>query len=719
MRIIRRPADEKSPEAIGRRGFHRRIWCISSTPAPPMQRELLRAQAVRHYSRLRKQLICYSHLSRRRDRDVTWTFLQVIGAYPKVPASNKKGFVFVFGCFRLDVPERVIAADGKPVPLTPKVFDLLVLLAQHPGELLEKEFILKTLWPETFVEEANLSVNISTLRRALETAGGAHYIETVPKRGYRFATEVRDISPPLETVGPPPETVPQSFPSSAPAPQRPTLPRWPSAIAILLFAAALLYFWQVRWTRAPEKQFEVHSIAVLPFRLLVPGSENAVEDGYLGPGMTDAIIRKLSYVRRVTVRATSAVEKFQGAHADPLAAGRELKVDVVLDGTIQHVGNTIRVSVQLLRVGDGSPIWADRFDDYFTNIFQLQDSISEKIVTALSMRLTEAEHRRMAKQQTNNPEAYQFYLRGRDCESRRTPENPDETCIALYESAIREDPEFALAYTGLASSYMDRAGIQGSSDSAAQARAAAEKAILLDEGLPEAHLALGNVMLRADWDWLGAQREFDRALQLDPHSAAAHWYMALLSLAMGHAERALSEMIQSQILDPASENAHDDLGWAYYLNRRYTEAVKESKIAIEMDPHSHSAHQQLGKTYLQLRKYREAQAEFEAAIKLQRLSRGLADLGQLYALTGRAVQARAILKVLEQRDKERRTYESEYMRAVLLASLGETDAAFQSLDAAVSRRLSRAIWMRLDPDLDPLRRDPRFDALLRRVHLLN
>lgn len=636
-----------------------------------------------------------------------------------MPASNKKDFVLVFGCFRLDVPERVLAANGKAVPLTPKVFDLLVLLAQHPGELLEKEFILKTLWPETFVEEANLSVNISTLRRALESAGGAHYIETVPKRGYRFAAEVQDISPPPATIGPPRETAPLPFPSPALAPQGPTSPRWPAAIAILLLAAALLYFWQVRRNRPPENPFEVHSVAVLPFRLLVPGSKNTVEDSYLGPGMTDAIIRKLSYVRRVTVRATSAVEKFQGAHADPLAAGRELKVDVVLDGTIQHVGNTIRVSVQLLRVSDGSPIWADRFDDYFTNIFQLQDSISEKIVTALSMKLTEAEHRRMAKPQTNSPAAYQFYLQGRDCESRRTPENPDETCIALYESAIRQDPEFALAYTGLASSYMDRAGIQGSSDSAAKARAAAEKAVRLDEDLSGAHLALGNVMLRGDWDWLGAQREFDRALQLDPHSAAAHWYMALLSMAMGHTERALSEMMQAQLLDPASENAHDDLGWAYYLNRRYAEAVKETKIAIEMDPHSYSAHQQLGKDYLQLHRYREAQAEFEATIKPQRLSRGLADLGQLYALTGRAAQARAILKELEQRDQERRTYESEYMRAVLLASLGENDAAFQSLDDAVSRRLSRAIWMGVDPDLDPLRPDPRFDALLRRVHLLN
>ncbi len=629
--------------------------------------------------------------------------------------SNRKGSILVFGCFRLDIPERLLTANGKPVPLTPKVFDLLALLAQHPGELLAKEFLLSTLWPNTFVEEANLSVNVSTLRRALESAGGSHYIETVPKRGYRFAAEVLDVSPAREPVSPPQENAPQPAPPRAPTLQA----RWPVVIVLLLLAAALFYVWQFRRKRANEKPFEVHSIAVLPFHLLVPDAENKAEDAYLGPGMSDAIIRKLSYVRKVTVRATSAVEKFQGSHVNPQAAGRELKVDVVLDGTIQHAGNAIRVSVQMLRVSDGVAIWADHFDDYVTNIFWLQDSISEKIVAALSMKLTEAEHRRMAKQPTNNTEAYQFYFRGRDCESHRNPDNLDETCIALYESAIREDRDFALAYTGLASSYMDRAGIQGSSDSAVRARAAAEQAVVLDEGLPDAHLALGNVMLREDWDWLGAQREFDRALQLDPHSAAAHWYMALLSMAMGHTEKALSEMIESQRLDPASENAHDDLGWAYYLNRRFAEAVDESKIAISMDPQSLSAHQQLGKTYLQLKKYPEAEAEFEATVKLQRLSRGLADLGQLYALSGRTAQARAILLELGRRDKERRTYQSEYMKAVLLASLGDIDGAFQSLDAAISRRLSRAIWMRVDPDLDPLRSDPRFYPLLRRVHLLN
>lgn len=636
-------------------------------------------------------------------------------------ASNANGTIFVFGSYRLDVHERALLADGKTVSLTPKVFDLLVQLVQNHGKLLEKEWLLRTLWPETFVEEANLTVNISTLRRAMEAAaGGAHYIETVPKRGYRFTGEVQEI-PASQQLAIPVADAPalQARPVFVPPIKRRALPRWLLAVIILSLTGGLIFISQARWNRRVEKVFEVKSIAVLPFRPLKSNTENQAGDSYLGPGMTDAIIRKLSSVRKITVRATSAVEKYQGANFDPVAAGRELRVQVVLDGTIQHVGNTIRVSVQLLRASDGTPLWADHFDDYFTNIFQLQDSISEKIATALSMKLTESEHRRMAKPQTNSTEAFQLYLKGRYCESRRTPDSPDEACIALYEHAVAKDPDYALAYTGIASSYMDLAGIEGMPEATAKARSAADKAIFLDDDLTEAHLARGNVFLRGDWDWLGAQREFDRAIELDPHSSAAHWSMSLLSMAMGHTERGLSEMIQAQLLDPASENAHDDLGWAYYLNRRFSEAIQESRTALAMDPQSVSAHHQLGKEYLHAQKYVEAKRELEATVALDVTRRGFADLGQLYAITGKSAQAQTILVELKKSDAKRRTYESEYMRAVLEASQGDTDGAFQSLDAAVNRRLSRAIWMRVDPDLDPLRRDPRFDSLLRRVHLLN
>jgi len=630
-----------------------------------------------------------------------------------VPASHTKASIFIFGRFRLDVAQRLLTTESKPVALTPKVFDLLVLLAQHPGELLEKDFILSTLWPDTFVEEANLSVNISTLRRALESAGGgAHYIETVPKRGYRFTAGVQDLS---RTNGE--ELSPSADSVLPPVAAKNTL-RFRLALVGFLLALLAIYFGLNHLNHPLENLVEVRSIAVLPFRPLLANATQS-EDAYLGPGMSDAIIRKLSVVRKVTVRATSAVQKFQALHVDPLVAGRELAVDVVLDGTIQHVGNSIRVSVQLLRVRDGAPLWADHFDDYFTNIFQLQDSISEKIVTALKMKLSESEHQRMAKQLTTSMEAYQLYLKGHYCEYRRTPDTLDDLCIDDYEAAVAKDPDYALAYTGIASAYMDIAGIEGRPDATAKARAAAVRAIALDDSLAEAHLALGNVLFRGDWDWLGAEREFDRALELDPRSSLAHWYMSLLALAMGHNDRGLAEMQQAQLLDPASENIHDDLGWVYYLNRRFDQALDESKKVIALEPQSISAHHQLGKTYLQLRRFAQAEQEFRFTVTLNEIHRGYADLGQLLALTGRTAQARSVLADLQRIDKSRRTYESEYMRAILLASLGDTDAAFQSLEGAISHKLSRAIWMRADPDLDPIHSDPRFNALLRRIHLLN
>jgi len=300
-----------------------------------------------------------------------------------VPSLNVRGTIFVFGCFRLDVQERLLEANGKRVALAPKVFDLLVLLLQNPGKLLEKEWLLNSLWPETFVEEANLSVNISTLRRALEVAGGAHYIETIPKRGYRLVVEVQVLSPIVTTAHATPEA---------------QTPRWTLplrgyalGVAIVLLATTALYFWLSRWNRRADGPVQVRSIAILPFRPPTTNVTSKTDDAYLGTGISEAVIRKLRAVRKVTVRGTLAVQKIQGANVDPIAAGRELKVDVVLDGAIERADKAIRVSVQLLRVSDGTPVWADRFDDYVTNIFQAQDSISERIVSALSMKLTKAE----------------------------------------------------------------------------------------------------------------------------------------------------------------------------------------------------------------------------------------------------------------------------------------------------------------------------------------
>jgi len=630
---------------------------------------------------------------------------------------NETKRIFEFGVFRLDVSERLLSSGDKPLTLTPKVFDLLVLMVENPGRLLEKDWILQSLWPDTFVEEANLTVNISTLRKTLGP-GGSVLIETVPKKGYRFTGVVREI----RVATPRPAVSQGGVGPLAPPPESPPPPasrgtahlvgRWSFFVAAITVLGIGAYLLSMR-SRNIQKLSDVRSIAVLPLRPLVPGAEQ----DYLSLGMADALIGKLSKIQRIMVRPTAAVQKYNGT-SDPIAAGRELRVDVVLDGSVQRDGKMVRASVQLLRVNDGTPLWAERFDDYFTNIFQVQDSISEKVAAALSMKLTEGEHKQMVKRQTDNMEAYQLYLRAKYVAYKRSSDAMPDAAIDLYQQAIAKDPDYALAYAGLSTALMELATMEGHLGAIEQARTAALKAVGLDDSIAEAHLAAGGVLLRGDWDWTAAQREFDRALAIDPHSALAHWSKSILLMALGQAEQSLSEMQTAQRLDPSSQSMQDDLAWVLYCNRRWLEAIQASKATVAMAPDSFAAHHQLGKAYLQAREYEKAKTEFETTLRMHKFKRGLADIGQVLALMGNVVGARAVLANLDQADRAGHTYESAYMHAVLYASLGDKDAGFLALDHACDQKLSRAIWVKVDPDLDPLRQDPRFNALLRRLRLL-
>jgi tetratricopeptide (TPR) repeat protein len=275
-----------------------------------------------------------------------------------------------------------------------------------------------------------------------------------------------------------------------------------------------------------------------------------------------------------------------------------------------------------------------------------------------------------------------------------------------------------LPYAGLASIYMDVAGMEGNRALTEKAKVAATRAIALDSELPEAHLAQGQVLMRGEWDWTGASREFDRALTLAPNLGNAHWAKSTLLMALGQNQKALEEMKTAQRLDPASQDSMDDLGWAYDCNRNWDAAIRSSKAAVAMDPQSITANHQLGKAFLHAKQYAEARKALEITLHLDLTQRGLADLGQLSAQMGDVTRARAILAELTQANRQKATYEFAYMKAVLEASLGDKDAAFRSLELATAQKLSRAIWMRVDPDLDPLRNDPRLGAMLRRVRLM-
>src|SRR6266851_344867 len=499
---------------------------------------------------------------------------------------NKAKGLFEFGPFRLDAAERRLWRDeAEPVQLPPKVFDLLVLLVENRGRLLDKSFLLESLWPGTFVEEANLSVNVSLLRKALGDGVGETYIETVPKRGYRFVANVTEVPGRAEAAEAPPATVESAAKPEITTPRGPANGRhwwaWAGAGCLMLLAILGWLIWRgiLGGSRAPQ----IHSIAVLPF---LPLDGNATHN-YLGLGMAEAVVTRLSAIPRITVRPTSAVVKYLKSDSDPLAAGRELQVDAVMVGRIQEYEKRIRVTVRLYRVRDGTSIWADRFDDNVTNIFAVQDAISERIADTLALRVTETERQHLTKRSTENTEAYQLYLQGQYLATKRFGESGHQA-IEYYQRAVEKDPDYAAAYAALSYSCVLQAGEGGDETLKNQARMAAMKAISVDNQLADAHVALGDVLMRMDWDWTGADRAFSKAIAIDGNLATAHAAKSILLTAFGRHDEAIREMEAACRLDPSSAILRSDLAWTLHFGRRYKEAVKESRTAVQLDPWSYT-----------------------------------------------------------------------------------------------------------------------------------
>jgi DNA-binding winged helix-turn-helix (wHTH) protein/TolB-like protein/tetratricopeptide (TPR) repeat protein len=628
---------------------------------------------------------------------------------------NKAKGLFEFGPFRLEAAERRLWRDAaEPVQLPPKVFDLLVLLVENRGRLLDKGFLMESLWPGTFVEEANLSVNVSLLRKALGDGAGETYIETVPKRGYRFVANVKEVASSAEAAEALPAIVESAVKPEILTPHRAASRTrwwiWAGAGCLILLAILGWLVWSgiLGGFRAPE----IHSIAVLPF---LPLDGNAAHN-YLGLGMAEAVVTRLTAIPRITVRPTSAVVKYLQPDRDPLVAGRELQVDAVMVGTIQEYEKRIRVTVRLYRVRDGASIWAGKFDDNFTNIFAVQDAISERIADTLALKVTESERQHLTKRSTENTEAYQLYLQGQYLATKRFGESGHQA-IEYYQRAVEKDPDYAAAYAALSYSCVLQAGEGGDEALKNQARMAAMKAISVDNQLADAHVALGDVLMRMDWDWTGADRAFSKAIAIDGNLATARAAKSILLTAFGRHDEAVREMEAACRLDPSSAILRSDLAWTLHFGRRYEEAVKESRIAVQLDPWSYTPRRQLSKALMMLSNYEEALKEARKALDVTggHSRRVLAEVGKVYAAWGKTAEALAILN--EVRQGTWKQPEPHYEVAVFLAALGEKDAALGSLKTAVDLKLARVVWIKSDPELDSLRQDPRFEGLLRQMRL--
>jgi DNA-binding winged helix-turn-helix (wHTH) protein/Flp pilus assembly protein TadD len=566
---------------------------------------------------------------------------------------------FEFGGFRLDARERLLLHQGETVSLTPKAFDMLVTLVENSGHLVEKSELMRKLWPDSFVEEGSLAQNVSLLRKALGENESEKFIETVPRRGYRFVANV------VVTTG--------------------------------------------RVADAP-----IRSIAVLPFKSLgVDGG-----DEYLSIGIAETLTTRLSSLNLLTVRATSAALKYAGSELDAVGAGQKFQVDTVLEGSIRRAGERLRVTARLVSVPDEAVLWADKFDEQFTDIFEVEDSISARVAQALALKVSCEQQTRLMRRYTNDAEAYQLYLKGRYFWNKRTEEGFNQG-ITQFKLAVEKDSTYALAYAGLADSYIGLTfyNFGAPHETMPKAKEAALNALSIDSALAEAHTSLAHVLMNYDWNWSEAEKEFKLSIQLNPDYATAHqWYAIHYLTAIDELGKALEEMKRALQLEPTSLVMNSYMGATLYYAGRYDEAIEQCRRTIEMDPNFAVAHWHLALAYEQKGLFDEAIAEFQRATTLSGCSPLMkASLGHAYAKANRKEEARNILSELNELSKKR--YVSSYERAAITVALGDERQSFQLLEKAFEEHSFHMVYLKVWPQFSAIRNAPKFEQLVHRLGL--
>ena len=625
--------------------------------------------------------------------------------------------LYEFGPFRLDVSEHRLLHDQEIVSLSPKVFETLLVLIEHSGHVLQKNELMTRLWPDSFVEESSLTQNISLLRKALSEAGEQQFIETVPKLGYRFVAPVRVVE--VSSNGGADETAVLPRRSEPNRLRRKLI--WSSGATLLLLLIAIggVYFWRTR-TRPPDStasvnsEARVSSLAVLPLKPLASNGN----DEFLGLGMADALIVKLSNFEQFNVRPTSSISKYAGHEFDSRSVGRELGVDTVLDGTIQHVGDRVRVTVMLLSIRDGKTLWSGTFDERFTDIFALQDSISEKLASVLQLQLAAGKQAQLNKHFTENAEAYRDYAMGLYFWNKRTKEGLTKA-LDYFQRATAADHNYALAYAMLADTYCLTIffdyNVLPSSEVIKKAEDAVVRACQLDDSLAEAHAAMG-ILKTYKNDLAGAEQSYKRAIELNPNSAIAHYRYAFSLLSGLEIEDAIREMRRAQELDPISLSINTTMAGCLLYAGQYDEAIKYSKLALEVDPQFGLARSNLGEAYEWKGLHKEAATEF-MTLSEQRGFRlyGKLGLALVYARSGRQDNARRLIEeVKSQFTSEEAFFDLPLQIASSYAALGEKNEAFVWLEKAVESFRFRRFDLRYSRSLNTLKDDARYEQILRR-----
>ena len=496
--------------------------------------------------------------------------------------------------------------------------------------------------------------------------------------------------------------------------QRRALRRW-LAIALALLTLAAVGFGVTQLFRGREEATArggtpvVKSIAVLPFKTLVADSV----DESLGLGMAETLIMRLSKLRQITVRPLSAVSRYANLQQDAVAAGRELKSEAVLDGSIQKLGDRVRVTVRLLDTNDGRLIWSEQFDEKAADIFKVQDSISERVAKDLAVRMTEDERQRLRKYSTENAEAFEHYIRGR-AYLNQANEDSGFKALESFSHAVALDPNYASAYSGLSDVYnMASDNFLAPKKALPKAREYAEKALASDESLDEAHLSMAQVRWWGDWDREGTETEFKRALDLNPSYAIAHLEYGRFLTQQSRFDEAIAQMKLAEEIDPQSERIRYESGWVYYCARQYDRAINLYREALSMDMNSPQAHRRIGLAFAQKGLLKEAIAELGKALEIREDAAYESDLGWLYATVGRRSEVQKALNKLQ--ELSRRKYVSPCYAARIYAGLGDKAHMFQLLEKAYQDHSDRLLDLQEDPVFDSYRTEPQFLDLIHRV----
>jgi TolB-like protein/DNA-binding winged helix-turn-helix (wHTH) protein len=631
--------------------------------------------------------------------------------------------IYEFGPFVLDVRERLLLRDGEPLTMTAKMFETLLLLVENCGHALEKEAMMETLWPDSFVEEGSLTKSVSLLRKMLGESAEQHYIETLPRRGYRFVATVRELATDdfdlivrrrtrarLITSEEVVETQQAgNVASNASSNIANNVASDASSDAASFTSTATLDASATR-NALNATSATMQTIAVLPFTLLGAAEGEA----FLGLGLADALITQLSNTRRIVVRPTSAVKKYAESVVDSISAGRELKVDAVLEGSIQRAGARLRVTVQMIGVSDGVPLWADKFNADFQDIFEVQDAISEQVAHALTLKLSVDDRARLMKRYTDNTEAYQSYLKGRFFWNRRDAAN-FKKAITHFNEAIAHDPTYALAFAGLADCY-NLLPIWGepNREMYARGKAAALRALELDDQLAEAHASLGYVLMHYDWDSVAAEGSFKRALELNPNYVTARQWHAKLLIARARFDEARAELDVALELDPLSLMVQTAAAAPDLFARRYDAVSQRCRRILDFEPTFIPALYTLGFACAHGGRHDEAIAAGLKACELSERNPALvAALAISYALAGREREARPLIHEVERHAAQHSPHHHDL--ASVYACLNDKERAFAHLEHACNEHNGHLIDLAIDPVFDNLRDDARFAALLNRV----